>query len=82
MNPAVWVERHGRRLASSPAVAEGERVHATWGEFASTVAAAAAGLRSLGVDFMDGSRGCNDPATVALAAGSVAKTSRGEPGAP
>ncbi len=45
MNPAVWVERHGRRLASSPAVAEGERVHATWGEFASTVAAAAAGLR-------------------------------------
>jgi long-chain acyl-CoA synthetase len=32
-------------LAQSPAVAEGERVHATWGEFAATVAAAAAGLR-------------------------------------
>ncbi len=45
MNPAVWLERHGRRLANHPAVAEGERVHATWSQFASTAAALAAGLR-------------------------------------
>ena len=46
MNPAVWLERHGRRLANLPAVAEGERVHATWSQFASTAAALAAGLRN------------------------------------
>ena len=45
MNPAVWVERHGRLLRDQPALAEGERVHATWGEFASTTAAVAAALR-------------------------------------
>ena len=45
MNPAVWLERHGRRLANHPAVAEGERVHATWSQFAGTAAALAAGLR-------------------------------------
>ena len=26
MNPAVWVERHGRLLRDQPALAEGERV--------------------------------------------------------
>jgi acyl-CoA synthetase (AMP-forming)/AMP-acid ligase II len=45
MNLATWVERHGRRRADSPAVAEGERVHATWAEFAAHTAGAAAGLR-------------------------------------
>ena len=45
MNLATWVERNGRRFRQEPALAEGERVHATWGEFAARTAAAAAGLR-------------------------------------
>ena len=45
MNPAVWVERHGRRRPDDPALADGERVHATWGAFAARTAGAAAGLR-------------------------------------
>ena len=45
MNPAVWVERHGRRRPADPALAEGERVHASWSEFADRTARAAAGLR-------------------------------------
>ena len=45
MNPAVWVERHGRLRPGDPALAEGERVHATWRTFAARTAAAAAGLR-------------------------------------
>lgn len=45
MNPALWVERHGRKLTNEPALADGERVHATWGEFAARVASAATGLR-------------------------------------
>src|SRR5947199_10760475 len=45
MNPAVWVEREGRRRSHEPALAEGERVHATWGTFAARTAGAAAGLR-------------------------------------
>jgi acyl-CoA synthetase (AMP-forming)/AMP-acid ligase II len=44
MNLAVWVERHGRARRNEPALAEGERVHATWGTFAAAVAGAAAGL--------------------------------------
>ncbi len=44
MNPAIWVERHGRRRPEEPALAEGERVHATWSGFASTIAAAGGGL--------------------------------------
>ena len=28
MNPAVWVERHGRRLPNAPAIADGEPVRA------------------------------------------------------
>jgi long-chain acyl-CoA synthetase len=50
MNVATWVERHGRRLRDEPALADGERVHATWGTFAARTAAAAAGLhQSFGV---------------------------------
>jgi long-chain acyl-CoA synthetase len=45
MNVAVWVERHGRRWPDNPALADGDRVHATWGVFAARTAAAAAGLR-------------------------------------
>ena len=45
MNPAVWVERHGRLRPDDPAVAEGGRVHATWRTFAARTAGAAAGLR-------------------------------------
>jgi long-chain acyl-CoA synthetase len=44
MNPAVWVERNGRLLRERPAVADGERVHATWGAFAATTASVAAAL--------------------------------------
>jgi long-chain acyl-CoA synthetase len=44
MNLAVWVDRHGRRRPDEPALADGVRVHANWGEFAARVAAAAAGL--------------------------------------
>ncbi|HET7801410.1 MAG TPA: AMP-binding protein [Humibacillus xanthopallidus] len=44
MNPAVWVERHGRRRRDEPAIAEGERVHATWGAWAARTASLAGGL--------------------------------------
>jgi acyl-CoA synthetase (AMP-forming)/AMP-acid ligase II len=45
MNLAVWVERHARRRPEEPALADGERVHATWREFAARTAGAAGGLR-------------------------------------
>jgi long-chain acyl-CoA synthetase len=45
MNPAIWVERHGRRLADLPALADGDVVHSTWAGFASRIAAVGAGLR-------------------------------------
>src|SRR5690242_8656244 len=45
MNPAVWVARHGRLRPGDPALADGERVHASWATFAARTAAAAAGLR-------------------------------------
>jgi long-chain acyl-CoA synthetase len=45
MNPAVWVARHGRLRPGEPAIAEGERVHASWDTFAARTAAGAAGLR-------------------------------------
>src|SRR6478736_245158 len=45
MNPAVWVARHGRLRPDDPALADGERVHATWATFAARTAAGAAGLR-------------------------------------
>ena len=44
MNLATWVERNGRRFCEEPALAQGEQVHATWGQFAARTAAAAAGL--------------------------------------
>jgi long-chain acyl-CoA synthetase len=42
MNPAIWVERHGRMRADELAIAEGQRVHATWATFAARTANAAA----------------------------------------
>lgn len=42
MNPAVWVERHGRLRPDAPAIAEGERVHADWRTFAAGGTAAVA----------------------------------------
>ncbi len=45
MNPAVWVQRHGRARPDDPAIADGERVHATWAQFAARTAGAAGGLR-------------------------------------
>ena len=49
MNPAVWVERHGRARPDDAALADGERVHATWAGFAARAAGAASGLRDLGL---------------------------------
>jgi acyl-CoA synthetase (AMP-forming)/AMP-acid ligase II len=46
MNLASWVERHARARADDPALADGERVHATWARFAAHVAGAATGLRN------------------------------------
>jgi acyl-CoA synthetase (AMP-forming)/AMP-acid ligase II len=45
VNPAVWVERHGRQRPDAPALAEGDRVHATWSAWARRTASVAAGLR-------------------------------------
>ena len=45
MNPAAWVERHARRQPDEPALADGDRVHASWSEFATRMAGAATGLR-------------------------------------
>jgi acyl-CoA synthetase (AMP-forming)/AMP-acid ligase II len=45
MNLAVWVVRHGRARPDDPALADGERVHATWSAFAARTAGAATGLR-------------------------------------
>src|SRR5579859_3730287 len=45
MNLALWVERQGRLRPDGPALAEGERVHATWATFAARTAAAASSLR-------------------------------------
>ena len=45
MNVATWVRRQGRRRPDDPALADGERVHASWGAMAARVAAAAGGLR-------------------------------------
>src|SRR3954469_1538426 len=46
MNPAVWVQRHGRLRPGEPALADGERVHADWATFAARTAAVAGGLRA------------------------------------
>ncbi|NHA69805.1 AMP-binding protein [Phycicoccus flavus] len=54
MNLATWVERNGRRLADRPAVADGDRVHATWSGLASRVASVAGGMRErLGLEAGD-----------------------------
>ncbi len=45
MNPAVWVQRHGRARPDDPAIADGGHVHATWAQFAARTAGAAGGLR-------------------------------------
>lgn len=45
MNPAVWVERQGVLRPDDPALAAGERVQASWAEFATHTAGAASGLR-------------------------------------
>ena len=55
MNLATWVERHGRLRPDAPALADGESVHATWKQYANTVASAAAGLRQ-GFGLKDGDR--------------------------
>ena len=44
MNPAVWVERHGRLQPDGPALVDGERVHANWRTFAARTAGAGRGL--------------------------------------
>ena len=46
MNLAAWVERQGRLRPGHPALAAGERVHATFREFAGRVAAVAGGLQA------------------------------------
>src|SRR5215813_12753173 len=45
MNPAAWVERHARQRPDDPALADGDRVHTSWGEFAARTAGAATSLR-------------------------------------
>ncbi len=45
MNLATWIQRHGRARPSDPALANGERVHASWAGLAATVAAGGGGLR-------------------------------------
>jgi long-chain acyl-CoA synthetase len=45
VNLAGWVERHGRRRPGDPALADGDRTHATWSQFAASAAGAAGGLR-------------------------------------
>ncbi len=45
MNLAVWVERHGRLQPNSPALSDGERVHADWRTFAARTGGAGRGLR-------------------------------------
>ena len=44
MNPANWVARHGRRIPDAPAIADGEKIHATWSQFAARIANIANGL--------------------------------------
>lgn len=50
MNLAVWIQRNAGRLGAAPAIATGERVHATWAELAARVAALAGGLRARGLE--------------------------------
>lgn len=45
MNLSVWLERHARQRPDAPALANGQRVHATWRQWADRSAAVSAGLR-------------------------------------
>ena len=45
MNLAAWVQRNAHRLRDRPALAEGDRIHATWQQYAARTAAVGAGLR-------------------------------------
>lgn len=45
MNLAVWVERHALQRPYDPALADGDKVHATWRVFASRAAGAARSMR-------------------------------------
>jgi long-chain acyl-CoA synthetase len=47
VNLASWVERHSRRRPDDAAVVEGDRVHATWRDWAARTAAAAGGFRDV-----------------------------------
>ena len=47
MNLATWIERNGARHAQRPALATGERIHATWEQFAARTAAIAGGLQGI-----------------------------------
>ena len=47
MNLASWIQRNGARLSDSAALAEGDRVHATWSQFAARTAAIAGGLKAI-----------------------------------
>lgn len=50
MNLSTWLERHAQQRPDAPAIAEGDRVHATWREWAARSAALTGGLRdSLGL---------------------------------
>lgn len=55
MNPAIWVERNGRLHPDRAAVADGDRVHATWSAFGDTVTRVASGFRDR-LDLPAGSR--------------------------
>ena len=46
MNLSAWVERQGRRRREAAALADGERVHATWGQWAERSARLAGGFRA------------------------------------
>jgi acyl-CoA synthetase (AMP-forming)/AMP-acid ligase II len=46
MNLAAWVERQALRRPDDPAVTDGEKVHANWGEFASRTAGVAGAIQN------------------------------------
>lgn len=46
MNLAQWIARQGHQRPDSPALAEGDRIHATWAEWVGTTAALATSLRA------------------------------------
>ncbi|GAA1135597.1 AMP-binding protein [Ornithinicoccus hortensis] len=45
MNLSTWLDRHALQRPDAPAIAEGERVHATWRQWAERSAALTGGLR-------------------------------------